>query len=117
MSASLIFCAMSMFAAVLPVTSKVASVPDSMPGRSSRMVPTSFLVCSLVGAVEGVAERIAVSPAGLNRAGETETTPSVAAILSETPRTALFGSGAWEASTTSVSGPLKPGPNASARSS
>ncbi len=106
-----------MFAAVLPVTSNVASVPDSVSGRSSRMVPTSFLVCSLVGDVDGVTDRIAVSPAWLKPAGETETTPSVAAIRPEISPTAPFGSAACEASTTRVSGPLKPGPKASARSS
>jgi hypothetical protein len=88
-----------------------------MSDRSSRIVWTSCLVFSSVGLVAGVALNTAVSPAELKRAGETETTPSVAAISFETVATALFASSAFFASTTMVRGPLKPGPKPWARSS
>jgi hypothetical protein len=108
---------MSMFIAVLPVTSKLAPVPDSMPGRSPRMVVTRFLVFSSVGAVDGTTEKTAVSPASLKRAGETDTTPLVAPISLAISSAALLGSAAPLPSTTTVSGPLKPGPKPSASAS
>jgi hypothetical protein len=53
----------------------------------------------------------------LNWAGETDTIPFIAATSSETEATASFASPAPWASTTIVSGPLNPGPNAFASSS
>ncbi|CAM5523585.1 hypothetical protein SCHAM137S_01876 [Streptomyces chartreusis] len=116
-SAACTLAAMSMFIAVVPVTSKVAPVSASVAGRSSRMVVTRSFVFSSVGAVDGTTEKTAVSPASLKRAGETDTTPSVPAISSETVVTAPLASLSPLASTTTVSGPLKPGPNASASAS
>ncbi|CAM5734171.1 hypothetical protein SALBM311S_02784 [Streptomyces alboniger] len=106
-----------MFSAVLPVTSKVAPVLDSTPGRSPRIVVTRALVLSSVGAVDGTTEKTAVSPASLNRDGETDTTPLVAPISFATVSAAPFGSESPLASTTTVSGPLKPGPKPSASAS
>ncbi|PTM92940.1 hypothetical protein C7821_10868 [Streptomyces sp. VMFN-G11Ma] len=117
MRASCIFWPTSMFRAVVPVTLKSAPVADSTALRSLRMVCTRSRVCRLVGAVDGTAEIAAVSFALLNRAGETETTPFVAANFAETADTAAFGSSACLASTTTVNGPLKPGPKPWARSS
>jgi len=111
------FSATSMFSAVVPVTSKVAPVPASVSGRWSRMVWTRSSVFSLVGALADTAENTAVSPAPLNRGVETETTPGVALMRCSIVPTAACGSSAPCASTTMVSGPLKPGPKPWARSS
>ena len=81
------------------------------------MVVTRSLVFSSVGAVEGTAEKTAVSPASLKRAGETDTTPSVPPISFATASAADFGSAVPLASTTMVSGPLEPGPKPSASAS
>ena len=67
--------------------------------------------------MDGVAVNSAVSPAGLNWAGETDTTPGVPAIFAAMACTAACGSSAPLASTTMVSGPLKPGPKPSASAS
>jgi hypothetical protein len=93
-----------MLTAVVPVTRNVDPVVDSVAGRSARMAWTRSFVFSALGPVDGTAENTAVSPAGLNRAADTETTPSVAAIFFEIVATAALAPPALFASTTTVSG-------------
>ncbi len=106
-----------MLIAVVPVTWKLAPVPSVNCDRASRRSRTRSLVASSVGLVEGTASKNAVSPASLNCGGETDTTPSTPATSAAIEVTACFGSAASPASTTIISGPLKPGPKALASSS
>lgn len=69
------------------------------------------------GLESGTTVIVAVSPALLNMAGLTETTSSRVLILSVTVVAAALGASLFLASTTIISGPLKPGPKPSARRS
>lgn len=61
----------------------------------------------------GITVIVAVSPALLKAAGVTVTTSLSPLIPSVTVATAAFGSSLFSASTTIISGPLKPGPKPS----
>jgi hypothetical protein len=104
---------MSMFSAVVPVTRMPAPVPASMPETSSRSVCTRSLVSPLVGAVCGTAVRTAVSLFRLRTGSPTEATPSTPRTVLTTRSVAALGSADFDVSTTTVNGPLKPGPKPS----
>src|SRR5262245_23799419 len=79
-SRAAIWSPMSMYSAVSPPTKAFAPVVPSAAGRtSSRNVVTSDAVCALSGAVVGNTTTTATSPAGLNCAGSTLSTPGVRA--------------------------------------
>ena len=113
-----IFSLTSMLVAVEPVTETAAPVAPSTAGSSSlRMRSISSVVAASSGALVGMAERTAVSPAGFSTGGVTTAMPSSPATVAPTCASAASLSAEAVRSTTMESGPLKPGPKPSARRS
>jgi hypothetical protein len=105
---------MSMVIAVWPVTPTVMPVCVLMAGAAARMALTSRTVSTLLGALFGMTFRIAVSPAALNTAGGTRSTSSSLVMSLATVCAAVLASLVPDASSTTVNGPLKPGPKPAA---
>src|SRR5262249_43837356 len=102
---------MSMFAAVVPVIAMVAPVAVIWLVRSwVRNRWTSASVALLAGADFGTTVRTGVLPASFMTGGATAATSGSFAAIVLIAFTAADGSDACSRSTTTVSGPLKPGP-------
>ncbi len=93
--------------AVWPVISTSPAVCSSRPPARARRLWTRSSVFLSAGPVVGTTLRMAVSPASLATAGETEATPSTLARALPTVSPAALASLAL---TVTISGPLKPAP-------
>ncbi len=102
-----------MFIAVVPVTRTDESVSALTCAPASRMPWTRSSVVTDDGLESGTTVIVAVSPSLLKLAGVTVVTSLRALILSVTVVTSAFGVLLSFASTTTISGPLKPGPKPS----
>ena len=105
----------SMLIAVLPVTMALMPVSSRIASASARSADTRSFVSCDAGLVLGVTVMIATSPVALRAGSETAATLSKSLqhlhrLASRSPR-----GFSWPVeSTTTVSGPVNPGPNASA---
>src|SRR5436305_5655091 len=103
----------SMNTAVEPVTRAVAPVPAVAFGRTvSRRRFTNVEVAAASGADLGTADSRSVRPDGLTVGGLTVAMPGSAATAGVMRATTVLLSLCPGSSTTSVRGPLNPGPNA-----
>ena len=102
-------------AAVVPVTSPRAAVPARARGSTwSESRPTRRVVAASCGALAGRTVATSTSPSAVGRHGDTAAAPGTCAnaVLRRVSRAGRPAAGTAPRSTTTVSGPLAPGPNA-----